>query len=148
MERSLVLFGIVAVIVGFEIGYLMYAHPEGLNPAWPLGLAMLAPAAFILSGMHMIAAGLGYPGVANMMLLAVAVCLVAIVNWAAFFTTRIQCSETVSFLGVPVLSRYPSEAECRVGLRIIISCMDALILLPLLWFAWRKWQSRSVAPTK
>lgn len=148
MERGLVLFGIVALIVGTGSGYLIYAHPEGLNPAWPIGLAMLVPVAFILSGMHMVAAGLGYPDVANVMLRAIAVCLLAIVNWAAFFTTHIQCSEMVSFLGVPILAWHPSEAECRAGLRIIISCIDTLILLPVIWFAWRKWQSRYVAPTK
>ena len=148
MERGLVFFGIVALIVGFGSGYLMYAYPQGLNPAWPIWMAMLAPAVFILGGIHMVAAGLGRPGVAQATVQAIVVCLLAIANWAAFFTTHIQCKETVSFLGVSILTRYPGEAECRLGLRVVVSCIDVLILLPVLWFAWSRWQKRNVARTE
>jgi len=44
MYRPQVLFGMVATIVGISVGYLMRAHPEGLNPSRPLGMALLAPA--------------------------------------------------------------------------------------------------------
>ncbi|HTG35485.1 MAG TPA: hypothetical protein VLB76_21400 [Thermoanaerobaculia bacterium] len=142
MERGLVFIGIVTLIVGLGCGYLIYAYPQGLNPAWPIWMAMLAPAVFILGGMHMIAAGLGRPGFAHATVRAIVVCLLAIANWAAFFSTHIQCKETVSFLGVPILSQYPSEVECRLGLRVIVSCIDVLILLPVLWFAWSRWQKR------
>jgi hypothetical protein len=148
MERGLVFIGIVVLIVGLGCGYLIYAYPQGLNPAWPIWMAMLAPAVFILGGMHMIAAGLGRPGVAHAMVRAIVVCLLAIANWAAFFTTHIQCKETVSFLGVSILTWHPSEAECRLGLRIVVSCIDVLILLPVLWFAWSRWQKRKVARTE
>jgi hypothetical protein len=148
MERGLVFIGIVVLVVGLGCGYLIYAYPQGLNPAWPLWMAMLAPAVFILGGTHMVAAGLGRPGVAQATVRAIVVCLLAIANWAAFFTTHIQCKETVSFLGGPILTRYPSEAGCRLGLRIIVSCIDVLILLPVLWFAWSRWQKRNAARTE
>lgn len=142
MDRGLVLFGIVALMVGLGSGFLMNAYPGGLNPAWPLWMAMLAPAAFIFGGMHMVAIGLGYSGGAQATMGALALCLLAIVNWAAFFTTHFQCMETVSFLGMSIFSRYPSDAECQSGMRMLVSGIDALILLPAVWFAWRKWQGR------
>ena len=148
MERGPVFAGLVAVIVGLGCGYLMYAYPAGLNPAWPLWMAMLAPAAFVLGGVHLIATGLDRPRLAHAMVLATAACLLAIANWAAFFSTHVQCSETVSFLGVRILRRYPSNAECQLGLRVIMSCIDALILLPVVWFAWSRRQSRTKAPTE
>lgn len=148
MNRDLILFGIVALIVGLGTGYLIYAYPEGLNPAWPIWMASLAPAVFALGGLHMVAGGLGYPRFSSVMLRAIAVCLCAIVNWAAFFTNHIQCLETVSFLGVAILDRYPSEMECRNGLRVIVACVDALIVLPSIAFAWRKLQNIRSEPTK
>jgi hypothetical protein len=148
MERGLVFFGIIAVAVGLGCGYMIYSYPQGLNPSWPIWMAMLAPAVFILGGIHMIAAGLDRPGVAHATVRAIVVCLLAIVNWAAFFTTHVQCRETVSFLEVPVLTRYPGEAECRSGLRIIVGCIDVLILLLFLGFAWSRRQKRNAARTE
>src|SRR5262245_38772372 len=131
MNRAAIPFGIVAVLVGACTGYLMVEFPEGLNPAWPIGMALLVPAVFVLGGLLVIANGLGYPRSSGIMLTAVALCLLAIVNWAAFFTDHIQCRRAISFFGVTVLERYPSEAECRDSLRIVVACIDmaALILL-------------------
>lgn len=145
VERGPVFAGIVALMVGLGSGYMMYAYPEGLNPAWPLWMAMLGPAVFVLGGVHMIAAGLDRPGVAHAMVRAMVVCFLAIANWAAFFTPHIQCVGRLSFLGVPVFTRYPSEEECRLSLRIIIGCVDALILLLIIGFAWSQRQRRGVS---
>jgi hypothetical protein len=74
VNRDLILFGIAALVVGLGTGYLIYAHPEGLNPAWPIWMASLAPAVFALGGLHMVAGGLGYPRFSSAMLQAIAVC--------------------------------------------------------------------------
>ena len=58
MNHAQIAFGVFTLIVGVGIGYLMYTHPEGLNPSWPMGMAMLVPALFALGGLHIIAAGL------------------------------------------------------------------------------------------
>jgi hypothetical protein len=140
LNRDQILFGIVALIVGLGVGYLMYAHPEGLNPDWPIWMASFAPAVFALGGLHMVAGGLGYPRFSIAMLRVVALCLWAIVNWAAFFTTRFNCLVTVSFLGITIFNGPPSEMECRNSLRVIVACVDALIVLPSVAFTWRKLQ--------
>jgi len=137
LNRDLILFGIVALIVGLGTGYLIFVHPEGLNREWPIWMASLAPASFLLGGLHMVTAGLGYPRLSTAMLQLIAVCLWVIVNWAAFFTTSIHCLETVSFLGITIFNRCPTEMECRDSLRMIIACVDALIALPFVAFAWR-----------
>jgi hypothetical protein len=147
MNRPLIPFGILFLVVGLGVGYLMYAHPEGLNPDWPLGMAMLVPAVFAAGGLHLTFRGLGYPRLSIAMLRVILLCLGAIVHWAAFFSSRVQCSETLSFLGTEVLSRYPSETECRNHLRVIIACLDALVLLTVCAFGWWKLQgSRSKPP--
>lgn len=138
MNRALVAFGIVALIVGVGSGYLMYTHPEGLNPAWPIWMALLAPAVFALGGLHVIAAGLGQPRLSNAMLGAIVFCLWAIVNWAAFFTTHIQCRATISFLGAEIVERYPSELECRNSLRAIVAAIDALVVIAVGVSAWHR----------
>ena len=61
------------------------------------------------------------------MLTVVALCLLAIVNWAAFFTGHIQCGEAISFLGAAILERYSSEVECRNNLRIVVACIDTAV---------------------
>jgi hypothetical protein len=90
----------------------------------------------------MFATGLGYSRFSGLLLAAIALCFLAIANWAAFFTTGFGCAETLSFFGVPILRRRPSEAECRNQLRTIMACVDALILLPAAAFAWRKSKGR------
>jgi hypothetical protein len=138
LNRDLILFGIVALVVGLGTGYLIFAHPEGLNREWPIWMASLAPASFTLAGLHMVAGGLGYPRFSVAMLQLIAVCLWVIVNWAAFLTTSIHCLETVSFLGIAIFNRCPTEIECRDSLRMIIVCIDAMIALPFVVFARRK----------
>lgn len=140
MNRDLIIFGIVALIVGLGAGYLIFAHPEGLNPEWPIWMASLVPALFAIVGLHMVAGGLGLPRFSATMLKLIPVCLWAIVNWAAFFTTRFNCLVTVSFLGITIFNGPPSEMECRNSLRVIVACVDALIVLPSVAFTWRKLQ--------
>jgi hypothetical protein len=138
MDRTVIPLGIVAVLIGLGSGYAMVAYPEGLNPAWPIWMALVVPAVFVLGGLHIIANGLGYPKFSGTLLKIIALCFLAIANWAAFFTSHIQCREAISFLGVAILERYPSEVECRDSLRIIMACVDAIVLVPLVTFAWRK----------
>ena len=134
--------GVVALLVGLGTGFLILSHPEGLNPAWPLGMALLAPVVFFLAGLQIIATGLGCARFSGVLLAAIALCFLAIANFAAFFTTGFGCVETLSFFGVPILRRQPSEADCRNQLRVIMACVDALVLLPAAVFAWRKARSR------
>jgi hypothetical protein len=143
VNRPLFAFGIVFLIVGVGSGYLMYTHPEGLNPDWPIGMALLAPAVFALGGLHLIAAGLGRPRLSNAMLGAIVFAFWAIVHWAAFFTT-FQCVATVSFLGAKLVEWYPSEMQCRDSLRTLVVVLDALVVTAVGVFAWY----RSRAPRK
>jgi len=138
MDRAIIPFGIVALLVGLGGGYLMLEYPEGLNPAWPIWIALVAPIAFALGGLLLIANGLGYPKFSGIMVTAVTLCLLAIVNWAAFFTSHIQCREAISFLGAAILERYPSEVECRDSLRIVVACVDTALLIPLVALVWHK----------
>lgn len=146
MNRPLIPFGIVFLAVGLGIGYLMLSHPQGLNPSWPLGMALLVPAAFTLGGLHMVAQGLGYSSFSAAILKAIVICFVAIANWAAFFTARVPCRQTASFFGVPILQRYPSEMECRSSLQAIIGCVDAIALFIVIALVWRRVRSRRVMP--
>ena len=141
VNRALVAFGIVTLIVGVGIGYLMSTHPEGLNPAWPLWMALIAPAVFVFGGLHVIATGLGQPRLSSAMLGAIAFCLWAIVNWAAFFTPHIQCLATISFLGGKIFNWYPSEMECRISLRAIVIALDALVVAAAGVSAWHRYRA-------
>jgi hypothetical protein len=144
--KAALLLGIVFLIVGLGSGYLMVSHPQGLNPSWPLGMALLAPAAFTLGGLHMIAQGMGWSRVSVALLKAIAVCLLAIANWAAFFTARVPCVQTASFFGVPILQRYPSEAECRSSFQAIVVFVDAVVVLFFIALAWHYARSRRIKP--
>src|SRR5215468_7257053 len=99
MDRAVIPFGIVAVLIGLGSGYAMVEYPEGLNPAWPIWMALVVPLVFVVGGLLIIANGLGYPRFSGVMLTIVALGLLAIVNWAAFFTSHIQCRQAISFLG-------------------------------------------------
>lgn len=140
VDRALVAFGIVTLLIGVGSGYFMYTRPEGLNPAWPVWLALLAPAVFVLGGLHMIAAGLRQPRLSNVMLRAIILCLWAIVHWAAFFTAGFQCVATLSFLGVPIVDWYPSEMECRNSLRTFLAIIDVLVLILVGAFVWHRYR--------
>lgn len=145
MNRPLIGFGVITLIVGVGLGYFMYTHPEGLNPEWPIGMALFAPAVFALGGLHMIAAGLGRPRLSSNLLLAIVFVLLAIVHWAAFFTAY-QCVATLSFLGVKVAEWYPSEEECRDSLRTIVVIIDALVVIAAGVFAWQRNRDLRKAP--
>jgi hypothetical protein len=145
VNRAQIAFGIFTVMVGVGIGYFMYTSPEGLNPQWPLGMALLAPAVFVLGGLHIIAASLNQLRFANAMLLAVVFGLFAIVHWAAFFTKNFQCVATISFLGAEVFEWYPSEMECRYSLRVIMAIVDALVVI-VVGVAWHRYRASRCAP--
>jgi hypothetical protein len=142
MNRPLIPFGALSLIVGVGTGYFMVTHPEGLNPHWPLGMALLAPAVFVLAGLHLIAAGLDRPRLANAMIQAIVLALLAIANWAAFFTKGFQCRATVSFLGARLAEWYPSEEDCRNSLRLLMGLLDALVVGLIGAFAWHRARAR------
>lgn len=141
-DRALTAFGIIALIIGVGAGYLMYTQPEGLNPDWPMWMALLAPAVFALGGLHMIAVGLGQPRLSSAMFGALLVCLWAIVNWAAFFTTNVQCLATLSFLGLPIIEWQPGETECRNSLRAIVAALDILVVSAVVFVTRSRSSSR------
>lgn len=145
MERGLVGFGVIALIIGVGVGYFMYTQPENLNPSWPLGMALLAPALFVLAGLHMIAAGLNQTRLSNAMIRVILVCLLAVVHWAAFFTTH-QCVVTVSFLGAKAFAWYPSEEECRRSLQALVASIDTLIIMAIGAFLWHKHRASRKEP--
>ena len=132
-----VVMGGVALVVGLAAGTLMLRHPEGLDPSWPLAAALLAPAAFVLGGLHSIAVGLGLERWSRRLLAAVVACLWAVAHWAAFFSDQAQCQMTVSFLGIDLAEVTPSEAACRHSLRLLIGGLDALVGLAAVAAWWR-----------
>lgn len=146
-KAPLIVFGLLCLIVGLGSGYFMLAYPEGLNPEWPMGMALLAVSVFAFAGLHMIAVGLGYPRASAIMIQAILVAFFGVFNWAAFFTTHYQCTETVSFLGIELFKHIPSEESCRNGMKVIVGTIDLIIVLGLAAFAKQRWQrSRSRPP--
>ena len=148
MERPGIAFGVLAILAGAGVGYLMLAFPEGANPAYPIWIALLVPLAFVLGGVLMLAHALGYSSLSTIAVTAFALCLLAIVNWAAFVAGHVQCRVIVSFLGSAILAKYPSESECRESLRVVIACIDLVVLVPVLVFAWRKMAGAARSPTR
>lgn len=146
MKSAQVTFGLFTLIVGVGIGYLIYTHPEGLNPEWPIGMALLAAALFVLGGVLIIAETLGQTRLSIAMLRAILFGLWAVIHWAAFFTTHIQCRVTVSFLGLAIVGWNPSEMECRNSLRAIVGGIDALVVIVVGVFAWQRHQARRKEP--
>jgi predicted branched-subunit amino acid permease len=146
-QDPLMFFGVISLVVGLGSGYLVYTHPEGLNPEWPMGMALLAVSVFVFAGLHMIAIGLGYPRVSGIIIQVILLAFFGVFNWAAFFTTHYQCVETVSFLGFQIFSHVPSEESCRNGMRVIVGTIDVIIVLGLVAFAKQRWQrSRNEPP--
>jgi hypothetical protein len=139
--------GVVAMLMGLALGSWMLASPEGVNPAYPIWIALLAPLAFVLGGALACAHAVGRPAAVAITFKAFALCLLLIVNWAAFFTSHIHCRETLSLLGVAILERYPSEIECRASLRIVTACLDTAVLVFVAMFVWRKVANRNGEPT-
>ena len=80
MDRAGIPFGIVAILVGLGVGYLMLAFPEGVSSSYPIWIALLAPLAFVCGGLLMLARALGYPSLLAFAVKAFAVCLLLIVN--------------------------------------------------------------------
>lgn len=146
MKRAQIAFGIFTLIVGVGIGYLMYTHPEGLDPDWPLWMASVVPALFILGGVHIVADGLHRTYISHIMVRAMLLCFGAVANWAAFFTTEIQCRATLSFLGIPLLSLEPSEVECRNSLRAIVAGIDLLVIALVALFLWHRHRASRTEP--
>lgn len=146
MKNAQVAFGLFTLIVGVGIGYLIYTNPEGLNPEWPIWMALLAAAVFALGGLLIIAEALHQTRLSIAMLRAILFCFWAIIHWAAFFTTHIQCRVTASFLGAPIVGWYPSEMECRNSLRAIVAGIDALVVISVGVFAWQKYQAHRKEP--
>jgi ABC-type cobalamin transport system permease subunit len=146
MKSGQVAFGLFTLIVGVGIGYFMYAYPEGLNPEWPLAMAFVVPALFVLGGVLIIADTLQQTRLAIAMIRAIIFCFWAMIHWAAFFTTHIQCRVTISFLGAKIVGWNPSEMECRNSLRVLIGGLDVLIVLAVCVFAWQRYQARRKEP--
>jgi hypothetical protein len=145
---GLTLFGFLFLIVGLGVGYMMYTQPGGLNPEWPLWLAMVAPALFAFGGLHLLATGLGFPRLSIVMVRAILIAFFGIFNWTAFFTTTMQCTDSVSFLGIELVRTIPGEEACRNGMRLIVGSIDLIVFLGLVAFAKQKFkQSRNESPT-
>jgi hypothetical protein len=146
MKSAQVAFGLFTLIVGVGIGYLMYTRPEGLNPEWPVAMALLAPAVFVLGGLLIIAEALSQAGLSIAVIRTLLFCFGAIIHWSAFFTTHIQCRVTVSFLGAAMVGWYPSEMECRDSLRALVAGIDALVVISVGFFAWQRYRARRKEP--
>ena len=138
-----IIFGVVTLTIGIVTGCLMYAHPEGLNPEWPLWMALVAPVVFAAGGLLLLSGGLGFPRFTAAMLSALVICLMLIANWAAFFTTGFEAVMTISFLGVPLAEKYLSETAGQTSLRLIMAAVDALTVLFLAALAYGKARKRS-----
>ncbi len=138
MDRAPVGIGVVALALGLGVGALMLLMPEGLNPNWPMGVALLAPGAFVLVGLHLVCSGLGYPRLSGAMLALIAMVLWAIANWAAFFTNQHGCVATVSLGGVSIFGWVPSEANCRMALQMLVASFDGLVIVLIVVAAWRR----------
>jgi hypothetical protein len=133
--------GAVALLVGVGTGGLMLAYPEGLSPNWPIWVAMLAPAMFVLCGLHLLGTGLGYPRFGMLALRGILVGMLLMLHWYTFFTETMQCTAGLSFLGFEILRQAPGERECRAVLVAIVLTIDAVIFLPWAVFAWRSRRS-------
>jgi len=133
-----ILMGLIFTAVGMGVGWLMYLHPEGLNPSWPLWMAELAPGAFVLAGMFLVVTAAGFARLGIALLRILLLCMLVIFNFAVFFTSPDQCTETVSFLGISLLTRNPTPASCRIGAELIVGTIDLVIVLGFIAFMRRK----------
>lgn len=97
MNRASIFFGIFVLLIGLGTVFLLYSFPEGLNPEWPLWMAMFVPVLIMLGGLLIIAVELDHPLFSSFMLRVLPLCFLAIANWATFFTTHIHCVERSHF---------------------------------------------------
>ena len=138
LNRGLCAFGVLAVVVGLGVAWGMVAYPEGLNPDWPLWMALVVPALFAFAGLHMIAESMGSTRLSGTLLRFVLLCFLAIGNWAAFGSTHVECARTISFMGFAVFGWQPTAAQCLNSLRMLVAGIDAIIVAVLLAFAWNR----------
>jgi hypothetical protein len=142
-----IMMGLISTAVGMGVGWLMYAHPEGLNPSWPLWMAEFAPGAFVLAGVFLVVTGAGLTRLGTAVLRILLLCMLLIFNFTAFFTTPDQCTDTVSFLGVALLTRHPSPENCKISMELIVGTIDLVIVLVFIAFLRLKSQrARSEPP--
>jgi hypothetical protein len=139
-----IMMGLIFTAVGTGVGWLMYTHPEGLNPSWPLWMAEFAPGAFVLAGVFLVVTGAGLTRLGTAFLRILLLCMLLIFNFAAFFTSPDQCSETVSFLGVALFAR--SSSNCKIGAELIVGAIDLLIVLGFIAAVRRKSQRTQGEP--
>ena len=141
-----ILMGLIFTAVGMGVGWLMYSHPEGLNPSWPLWVAEFAPGAFVLAGMFLVVTAAGFARLGLALLRILLICMLVVFNFAVFFTSPDQCSETVSFLGIALFIRHPSPASCSIGSELIVGTIDLLIVLGFIAFKWQKLRAPRTDP--
>jgi len=67
-----------------------------------------------------------------------ALCLLAIVNWAAFVVPETRCQAMFSFLSLERFDRFPSAETCRMNLVIIVATLDFIIVAPMLGLSGRR----------
>jgi len=127
-----VAMGAVSVALGLAIGVAMYADPAGLTEGWKIWAALLAPAALVFGGLFAIVNALGNPALTGIFFKLMALCLVGVVNWAAFAVPEPRCQATFSFLGVAAFERFPTAETCRMSLLIIVLTLDVVIVTPML----------------
>lgn len=142
MDRPGVIFGIISIVVGLGVGYLMISFPENTNPNYPQWVASLAPLAFVLGGILACAHAFGAFRLVGLAFAGLGLCLLVLVNWGAFFSDTIRCRESVSFLGVELLRRYPDEAACQATLRLLMMFVDTIVLVVAGLAAWHQWTRR------
>jgi hypothetical protein len=133
-----IVFGSVFVLVGIGIGYLFYAYPGGFAEGWSVWAGSFVPLGFIAAGVLVIANALGSMRGVRIAVVVLVACLVAVINWATFFTPHVECVETISAFGIAVFSRRPSLEECKFGLYVLVGTLDAVMVLSVLLFALRR----------
>jgi hypothetical protein len=141
-----IVMGLIFTAVGMGVAWLMYSHPEGVNPSWPLWMAELAPGVFVLAGMFLVVSAAGFTRLGFALLRILLLCMLVIFNFAVFFTSPDQCSETVSFLGIALFTRHPSPESCSIGAELIVGTLDLVIVLAFIAYLRQKNKPSAIAP--
>lgn len=135
--------GVAVLLFGAGLGYLIYSHPEGLNPDWPRGVALIAPAGIAMGGLLMIGNAIQCPTLFRWAFLATLACFLGMANWAALFDTRTECVVTISFFGADLANWQPTAEQCQKQLRAIMAGVDLVVLgvfLASVWYRLKKSQ--------
>jgi hypothetical protein len=143
-----IIMGLIFTAVGLGVGWLMYSHPEGLNPSWPLWVAEFAPGVFVLAGMFLVVSAAGFARLGMAILRILLICMLVVFNFAVFFTSPDECGETVSFLGIALFTRHPSPASCSIGGELIVGTLDLVIVLGFIAFKWQKIRASRTDPPR